>query len=185
MEIVESIIKPESKTERARVFEELYEKAFPYAAKFVRKMGGTLEDAQDIFQDALVIFHEKNSRGDLHINTSPEAYILGISKHLWVRKFKQDRTKVSFSEWEHEISIPQDYFADFNSNMLLKFLEKAGKKCMDLLRAFYYEKSAMHEIANEHGYKNERSATVQKYKCLEKVRDSIKQKSIGYEDFIE
>jgi len=45
---------------------------------------------------------------------------------------------------------------------------------MDLLQAFYYFKTPMREIAEEFGYRSERSATVQKYKCLEKVRDTVK-----------
>jgi DNA-directed RNA polymerase specialized sigma24 family protein len=190
MELLESTMKAQSTAERAKVFEELYEQAFPPTARFVRKMGGSLEDAKDIFQDALVIFYEKTIQEGLLINTSPEAYIHGISKHLWVRKFKQDSKKVSFSDWEHEIETPKDD-VDYNNNLLLKFLEQAGKKCMDLLRAFYYssqeknKKLSMGDIAQKLGYKNERSATVQKYKCLGKVRDTIKEKSIGYEDFTE
>jgi RNA polymerase sigma factor (sigma-70 family) len=183
MEVSELIIKPQTTAERARIFEELYEQAFPLAAGFVRKMGGSLDDARDIFQDALVIYYEKSLQEDFMITTSPEAYILGISKHLWVKKFKKDRQKVSFSDWEHEIEIPVE--ENYNSVMLLKFLEQAGKKCLDLLRAFYYEKLSMNEVAQLLGFKNERSATVQKYKCLEKVRDTIKEKSIDYEDFTE
>jgi RNA polymerase sigma factor (sigma-70 family) len=183
MEVSELIIKPQIAAERTQIFEELYEQAFPLAAGFVRKMGGSLDNARDIFQDALVIYYEKSIQEGFLITTSPEAYILGIAKHLWVKKFKQDRHKVSFSDWEHEIQMPAE--ENYNSAMLLKFLEQAGKKCMDLLRAFYYEKLSMNEIAQMLGFKNERSATVQKYKCLEKVRDAIKEKSIDYEDFTE
>jgi RNA polymerase sigma factor (sigma-70 family) len=184
MEVLESITQPKNANGRAIIFEELYEQTFPCVARFVRKMGGSLADAQDIFQDALVIYYEKKSQEELVQPKNPEAYLVGISKHLWIRKFKQDRNKVSFSDFEHELSIPSDYFPEFNSQVLLNFLEKAGKKCLDLLRSFYYDKNSMQEIALGLGYKNERSATVQKYKCIEKVRDSIKEKSIGYEDFI-
>jgi DNA-directed RNA polymerase specialized sigma24 family protein len=184
METATLLIQPHTKKDRAKIFEELYKQAFRSTAAFVHKMGGSLADAQDIFQDALVIFYEKNSREHFMIHTTPEAYILGISKHLWIRKFHQDRKKVTLLDWEQEILIPgQD--ASCNSTLLLNFLEQAGKKCLDLLRAFYYEKLPMNEIAQMTGYKNERSATVQKYKCLEKVRDTIKKKSIAYEDFIE
>jgi len=54
-----------------------------------------------------------------------------------------------------------------------------------LLRAFYYDKLSMSKIANRFGFSSERSATVQKYKCLEKVRDLVKEKSLSYEDFLE
>jgi hypothetical protein len=43
----------------------------------------------------------------------------------------------------------------------------------------------MIDIAGRFGFSGERSATVQKFKCLEKVRDTIKSKSLSYEDFVE
>jgi hypothetical protein len=43
----------------------------------------------------------------------------------------------------------------------------------------------MKQIAGLFGYSGERSVTVQKYKCLEKVRDTIKQNALHYEDFID
>jgi hypothetical protein len=56
---------------------------------------------------------------------------------------------------------------------------------MELLQAFYYDKLPMNTIAGLFGFGGERSATVQKYKCLEKVRDIVKDKSLTYEDFLE
>lgn len=44
---------------------------------------------------------------------------------------------------------------------------------------------SMEDLAGRFGYSIVRSATVQKYKCLKKVRDSIKEKSMSYEDFFE
>ena len=185
MEVLEKVIINHSSIGRAKIFEQLYELVFPVVARFVSKMGGSLDDAKDIFQDALVIYYEKKADPDFTISISQEAYIMGISKHLWLRKFNKNNRYVSLDDDDKEISIPADYFPDPNSALLLKFLERAGKKCMDLLRAFYYEKLSMKQLAQTMGYSTERSATVQKYKCLEKVRDTIKQKSIGYEDFIE
>jgi len=56
---------------------------------------------------------------------------------------------------------------------------------MDLLRSFYYDKMPLTTIASTYGYSGVRSATVQKYKCLEKVRETIKEKALAYEDFME
>jgi predicted DNA-binding protein YlxM (UPF0122 family) len=45
---------------------------------------------------------------------------------------------------------------------------------MELLKAFYYDHCSMQEVADRFGFNGRRSATVQKYKCLEKVREEIK-----------
>ncbi|HWA33603.1 MAG TPA: sigma-70 family RNA polymerase sigma factor [Cyclobacteriaceae bacterium] len=166
----------------AAISEEMYESAFPVVAAWVRKMNGSLEDARDVFHDALVLYHEKII-GGVSFDASPEAYILGIAKHLWLRKFRRSKHLVQFDGIETDISIPDDFYAPPSTLKLLNFLERAGKNCMELLRRAYYEKQSASELAQKMGYSGERSATVQKYKCIEKLRTIIKQKSISYEDF--
>ncbi len=161
---------------------ELYKSAFPIVAAWVRKMNGSLEDAKDVFHDALVLYQEKMNRG-VEIEISPEAYILGIAKHLWLRKFRRLSKMVSLTSAEKAIEIPLDFYPSVSVNRLLGFLEKAGKSCLELLRRAYYEKLSASELAKQMGYRGERSATVQKYKCIEKLRGIIKQKSMTYEDF--
>ena len=185
MEVLELAVHACLREERERRFEELYETAFPAVAAFVSKMNGSFQDAKDIFQDALVIYFEKSGGPTFGVVSMPERYILGIAKHLWIRKFKEDRKIISLDSLESTISIPEDYFPSLHSNRLLQILENTGKKCMDLLRGFYFEKLTMREMARSRGYSNEHSVTVQKYKCLEKIRESIKEKSISYEDFFE
>lgn len=162
--------------------EELYKCAFPATAKFVSKKGGSFDDATDIFQEALVIYLEKSKTSDFVIKVSPAAYLLGISKHLWYRKFRHQLKNETLDELEN-ISIPEE--PSPNTSKLLKLLEHTGKKCLDLLRAFYFEKESVTKIGNRLGYQNAHSASVQKYKCIEKIRNTIKDKALNYEDFLE
>lgn len=172
-------------TDRKKSFEELYEQVFPSVAKFVSQHGGTFQDAKDIFHDALIIFYEKSLENDLYIEVASEkAYIVGIAKHLWFKKFKEVNKKTELTD--KEIVIPADGDDPSPAEMrILNLLERAGKKCLDLLTAFYYEKSSLKEITKSFGYRNVHSATVQKFKCLEKVKFTIKEKSLRYEDFME
>src|ERR1043165_1089622 len=132
------------------ISEQLYESAFPVVASWVRKMNGSLDDAQDIFHDALVLYQEKVDRG-IAIGTSPEAYILGIAKHLWLRKFKTSAAWVSLDDVEQRIMIPDDFYVPVSTIKLLDFLEQAGKNCLELLRRAYYEKLSASELAQRMG----------------------------------
>ena len=162
-------------SEREKAFEYLYEQAFPPVARFISRMGGDFHDAKDIFQDALILFYEKVVGENIVIQVSASAYVLGIAKHLWNRKFRQPQNNISLDEMEKDIAIPEDLHAQPDwSTRLLKYLEMAGKKCMDMLQGFYYGSMSMQEIADTFGYGSVRSATVQKYKCLEKVRQHVK-----------
>lgn len=171
--------------DRTRISQVLYEKTFPAVARFVATMGGTFEDARDIFHDSLIIFYEKQRNEKFSAEFSDEAYVLGIAKHLWIRKFKNDRRSVSMNNMEESIVIPADFSPAPDNVRLLNFLMRAGKKCMDLLTAFYYDRMPLHEIAKKFRYSGIRSATVQKHKCLEKVKETVRKKSVQYEDFLE
>ena len=181
MEMMEAV-RIERKTNKDVALEELYESAFPNVAKFVKSMGGTFDDAKDIFHDSLVVYFEINHD---QVYSSPKAYILGIAKHLYIRKYNGSKSTVSLTDMEMHIQIPEDYFPAVNTKRLLRFLESAGKRCMDILRAFYYQKKQLTTLVRTMGFSNEHSASVQKYKCLEKVREIVKEKSLAYEDFVE
>jgi hypothetical protein len=86
---------------------------------------------------------------------------------------------------ENSISIPDDYFSTPSNTRLLTVLERAGKKCMDLLREFYFRSQTIKKLARTLGYANEHSASVQKYKCLQKVKNLVKTKELAYDDFME
>lgn len=171
--------------QREKLITELYQSAFPTMAKYVSRMGGSFDDAKDIFQDALVVYYEKAVNSDLCLYNSEKAYLLGIAKHLWFKKFKDDRNNLPLDNCTEDFYVTDETEDQPSGVKLMRYLETAGKKCMELLSAFYYHKLPMKELADLFGYAGERSATVQKYKCIEKVRETIKEQSLAYEDFIE
>jgi RNA polymerase sigma factor (sigma-70 family) len=172
-----------TKEEREVLFTDLYKKAFPSVAAFISRKGGNFDEAKDIFQDALVIYYEKSQDVLLEFDVSEKAYIVGICKNLWKKRFESKHLLKSLDSIKDSRSMEEN--DEISSDKLLKFLERAGKKCMEILKAFYYDKLDASQIASSFGFAGTRSASVQKFKCLEKVRDQVKEKSLGYEDFTE
>ena len=158
--------------------EALYVKAFPAVASYVAKMGGSIDEAKDIFHDALVLYMEKEESVQ-----NPTAYLLGIGRNLWTARFNE-----IIRMYNPEDTTLSDIYEDYQETAapsLMKLLKTTGQKCMELLSAFYYEKLDMEKLAQRFGFSGSRSATVQKFKCLEKVKETVKQKSLQYEDFME
>ena len=62
----------------------------PVVARYVSKMGGSFDEAKDIFQDALVIYYEKAVESTFELKTTEKAYLLGIAKHLWLKKHRDN-----------------------------------------------------------------------------------------------
>jgi DNA-directed RNA polymerase specialized sigma24 family protein len=183
MELLEKAADIDNVASRQRFFEGLYENAFPSFARFAARMHASLDDAKDIFHDALIIYYEKCQDPGFAVRTTAEAYVVGIAKNLWLRKFDRDRHLVS-AGIETECIVPPDYFPEPSEVSVLTFLERTGKRCLDLLVKFYFQESSLKEIAGLQGYSSEHSAAVQKYKCIGKVRDAIREKSMNYEDFL-
>ncbi|MDR6781593.1 RNA polymerase sigma factor (sigma-70 family) [Pedobacter africanus] len=168
---------------------ELYKKAFPLVAAYVSKMGGSLEEARDIFQDALIIYYEKSAGQELCLKHSDKAYLFGIARHLWNRRYRESARQLSIDElqadFDEHAGLVDAADPEVSSSRLFRLLQTAGQKCMQLLSAFYYEKLSMEQLAERFGFSGPRSATAQKFKCLEKVKETVKEKSISYEDIFE
>ncbi|HWZ04683.1 MAG TPA: sigma-70 family RNA polymerase sigma factor [Mucilaginibacter sp.] len=169
--------------DREKAFMALYKKAFPTVAKYVSKMGGTFDEAKDIFQDVLVIYYEKTVNATIELHSNEQAYLLGISKHLWAKRFRDNLNHTPLND--SELDFVEEDELQPSANKLMHYLETAGQKCMEILKAFYYDNLPVNKITELFGYSGVRSATVQKYKCMEKVRETIKERSLAYEDFVE
>lgn len=167
----------------------LYKNTFPLVAKYVSRMGGSLDEARDIFQDALIIYYEKTVRAELNLEYSDKAYLFGIARHLWNKRFKEGEKQISIDEFgtdfDEEAALFKADDQEISTSRLFQLLQTAGQRCMQLLSAFYYEKLKMENIAERFGFSGPHSATVQKFKCLEKVKETVREKSISYEDVLE
>ena len=158
---------------------DLYKRVFPAVAQFVSKHSGSIDDARDVFHDTVIVF----------VNTRPgkanhhDAYLLGIARHLWYARFKEG-TKFSALDpsTENFIAANKDT-ADVKK--LYHLLAKAGRKCLDLLEAFYFQQSRLDAVVEAFGFGSTHSASVQKFKCIEKLRSFVKSKSLRYEDFMD
>ncbi|PHN04749.1 RNA polymerase sigma factor [Flavilitoribacter nigricans] len=158
--------------DRESAFREIYRDAFPQVAALIARRKGTLEEAKDVFHEALIALFEKCQTEELQIRGSVISYVVGMCRNQWsnyLRKKQREIPTDDFSENEYEAEPD----APERSGSLIRYLEKAGKKCLDLLQAVYYFRYNMQEVAEEFGFRSVRSATVQKYKCMEKVRNEV------------
>lgn len=156
----------------SKALDKLY-KIYPAVIKYVKESGGGLADTEDIFQDALVIFIEKVSNPDFVLSSSISTYVFGICKNLSREKRRmRQKEVVKVAEGKDEDTKTIDDFLEEERKFqaLDKILIKTGKKCLELLKMFYYDRFSMKVIASRLGFKSETSAKTQKYKCLEKAR---------------
>jgi DNA-directed RNA polymerase specialized sigma24 family protein len=174
---------------REVLFMKLYQEAFPLVARHISKMGGSFDEAKDIFQDALIVYYEKVQVSGVTLKYKEKAYLFGIAKYLWIKHYNENSGNISLDSqgpaFNEGIDLADAAYEEVSSLKLMRLLQGAGQKCMQLLSAFYYEKLDMETLAERFGFSGPRSAAAQKFKCLEKVKETVKEKSLKYEDIVE
>lgn len=155
--------------------EQLYRELFPPVAAMLHAMGCDLESARDIFHDAMIIYLEKEQENKLKLYTTPGHYIKGIARILYLHQLKKTGNTFLTSEIPEDLHIHQEDFAQEEELPLMEYVARTGKRCLQLLKSFYYDGLSMKELAKQFQYSSTHSAAVQKYKCIEKLRSTIKQ----------
>ena len=158
-----------------KAFIKLY-KYFPKVENFVKTYGGTTQEAKDLFQDAIIIVHEKLKSNNLTLTATVETYLFSVCKYQWKDILKQKNKNVSISD-SQEPNFENDFIDEIEYQNKLKKGEKAlnaiGERCLHLIKLFYYEGLSMKEIAAKLRFKTVNVAKNQKYKCLERAKKKL------------
>lgn len=105
-------------------------------------------------------------------------FLYSICRLLWMYRLQQNKSetpvKDEYSYNNADITVAgfentPDIYENVNSA-----IETLGNPCKQLLEYYYYKNLSWDEIASSLGYANAASARNQKYKCLERIRDTMK-----------
>lgn len=162
-----------------KAYKQLYSH-FAAIRKMIRENGGNKEDAEDIFQEALIIFSRKCEDPSFELTSQVSTYLYSVSRFLWNDELKR---KQRLSLTTANPDIRQDNGMDWEEliHQEEKFkkaetvLSKIGEKCLQLLKFFYLDNKSMKEIAKKMELSSEKIAKNQKYKCLERAKENYRQ----------
>lgn len=153
----------------------LYKK-WPDVKRYLRSLGCPSTDAEDIFQEALVIFARKRQDSDFELTVEPFHYVKNMCKFLWYNQSRKE-TKHRTSELTDQAS-EESNDAWFQKEQQHALIEKAllgiGEKCQQLLQLFYGKGWSMTDIAKKIGLRNDKVAKAQKYRCLTKAKEEVR-----------
>ena len=151
----------------------LYKK-WPDIRKYLKSKGCSAEDAEDLFQEALVIFCRKKEDPEFNLTVEPFHYVKNTCKLLW---YNQARKQQKHPELEltADVQVLEDDW--FQKEMKILRIEKAmstiGRQCQEILQLFYGLGLKMDEIARKTGLRNDKVVKAQKYRCLQKAKDAV------------
>ncbi len=174
----------------SQVLEHIIHKAYPTVKRMVLSNSGNKLDADEVFQEALIVLFRKIREGDFTLKSSVTTYLFSVAKHKWLHELRRLKPTedISFAyEVEDELEADTNYLI-FKNERLKLFREKfdeLSKDCKKVLRMFLM-KVPLAEITKIMGYSSEQVARNRRFKCKEALVKSIQQtdkfKELSYEN---
>ena len=156
--------------------EVIYSQNYNLVQTLVVNNNGTIDDAKDIFQEAMMVLFDKARSGNFELNCQVRTYLYSVARRLWLKKLNQtNRLTSSFDDTnEAQIAVDTDLAEheqkDAEFDMMHAAIGTLGEPCKSLLESFYFRNSSMQDIAELFGYTNAENAKTQKYKCLMRLK---------------
>ncbi len=160
---------------------QVYRDNYKQVQAWVQGRGGSADDGDDVFQEAMTILFQKAQNEEFRLTCKIGTYLVAVSKFIWYKKLQQQNRRpdfMPFDSGEEEAGIQHAYEDDIkvqeerevHFDQLSLAMEELGEPCRSLLRAFYNEDKSMQDIAGMFGYTNPDNAKTQKYKCLTRLK---------------
>ncbi|MBB6462000.1 RNA polymerase sigma factor [Flammeovirga kamogawensis] len=177
--------------------EYIYKKYFPTVKHIILKMNGSLEDAEDIFQDAfakvLWSIDEGQFQGTSHIST----YIVTVSKNMWLKTIEKNK-KLRTTEYNsqlHDVSdhssllseVPLGNEDDLESKRYFEsLLSRIGEDCQKILKNYYFDKLSYSEIQHRfvNKYSSEQAIRNKKSRCLKYLKQGFENRTDDKEELL-
>jgi RNA polymerase sigma factor (sigma-70 family) len=163
---------------RKEAFTHLYRQHYPMVRYLVVHNSGTADEADDVFQDALLVLINKLRQADFQLTASLKTYLYSVSRNLWLKRLRT-KGKTKLIDFENPIEVQEEPAEESQEPLLAQLrtcLETIGDSCRKILERFYYFKMSMEDIAIELGYTNAENVKNQKYKCILRLRKLMEEK---------
>jgi len=154
----------------------LYEEIGPKVKQYIMSVGGSAEEANDIFQEGIVsaFVNIKSGKYKVSENTKFTTYLIQICKYKWYDVLKSAHKSKKGSEM---IDIPDDasIVEAMETNekyaMLHALINALGDQCKEILQRFYWQKESIEEISKALKMV---PASVKngKYRCMQKLKQT-------------
>ncbi|HZH71519.1 MAG TPA: sigma-70 family RNA polymerase sigma factor [Mariniphaga sp.] len=164
------------------ILQYIYKQFYYKVNMFIKKNSGTEDDANDVFQEAIIVIYRKLKESDLMFETSSfQGYLFSVCRFLWLKQLESRRIEqekindsLPFQEDVYDDNLVELVEKNERYGLYQKHFRSLSTDCQKLLQLFF-EKVPLSEIAKIMGYKGEKYAKKRKYNCKELLINRIKQ----------
>ncbi|MBG6130474.1 RNA polymerase sigma factor (sigma-70 family) [Aquimarina sp. EL_43] len=145
-----------------------YRKNLPYIRQYILQNSGNEEDAEDVFQDALILVYQKLKTDSLELHSSLRTYFYGICKNMWRNRLRKNKKMIITEKLpeDAEIITPtviQDIEYKEREHIYRRHFLKLSDTCREVL-SLLFQGNSMKDIAHITGY-SEGYTRKKKFEC--------------------
>lgn len=177
-EIIEGILSKHPPTIN-KIVTLLYKQHSKMISQMVYTNGGGLADAEDLFQELMVVFLENVETGkyQLQPDAKIKTYLYRIAQNIWYKKIRDSNTRKrhennAASEKDNfgEFSVQNDYLIAQELENALRIFKNLRNDYQQILEAFYNHEQSMEEIARALKLPSSNAAKTMKYRALQDLK---------------
>ena len=167
------------KKQNERVIAEIYNQFFPSVRHYIYRNNGSIEDARDVFHDAIIVVLQKAREDALDLKCSLKTYIYAICRNLWLKKIGSEKAEmISYDEIQDTLAgadlIEEEFFNIGRARLLFqKHMVRMSPTCRRLI-GYFLDGKSFREITEIMQYENESYARKRKYRCVKILVRRIK-----------
>lgn len=169
-----------------RSIDAIYAGCFNQVRIMVMKNNGSADDAQDVFQEAMVALYRRLHKDDFELTCKLSSYLHVVSRNLWKMQLRKRRGTKSLEDEVTEV-VDLDGFVEEQIEMaeryqlLYKYFDRLSDDCRKILELFF-KKVTMAQIAQQVG-STEGYIKKRKFICKKRLVDAVKADP-AYEELI-
>lgn len=159
----------------ASTLQYLYKAYYPMVLQLIINNSGSEHDAKDIYQESIIILHDKIKSGDFELTSKLKTFLYSVCRRLWLKKLShKSRFSENIKDYEDHFEVESDlsHHEEKDQQFLLmnSALTQLGEPCKTIIEDFYIHGKSMQDICEKFGYTNADNAKTQKYKCLQRLK---------------
>ncbi len=161
------------------VLKYVYKSFYNQIKYLVKSNTGTDDDAQDIYQEGLIVIYRKIKQNTLDIkDCSFNTYLYSVCKLLWLKELEKKKIKQDLYTENYEVADDGDDVLEVFENseryrLFQKHFKQLQKDCQKVIE-MSLEKIPLRQIAQIMGYKSDKYAKKKKYQCKKLLVNHIK-----------
>jgi len=115
-----------------QAFAYLYQEYFSVIQYYIKENNGSEDDAADVFQDSLIVLHDKVRSEQFKLTCAMKTYIYSICRNLWLKKLRtrkqQAKTKDALAFIELEPNVSAVLEEDEKSKAVARLLKEIDER---------------------------------------------------------